>query len=223
MRTKVSVGMRAARVTAAWLLLGAAACPGFGDRVPTGRVTWESDVSRIMQTACGECHGAQPSQGAPFPLVTYAQTKPFAERIQVRAYQLRSMPPSGSMPEEDREKLYLWWQAGAPEDDADVDAGPDAAPLVPDGGPPPDGEPPPVVPTWEGEIEPIISSRCAGCHGDPLVAGAPYALATYEQVVEHKDRVVARAVESDTMPPGQALSDTDQDVLTRWVEGGTPR
>jgi cytochrome c553 len=78
-------------------------------------------------------------------------------------------------------------------------------------------EPPKVV------ADLLTKGGCAGCHGDPLVAGAPYALATYEQVVEHKDRVVARAVESDTMPPGQALSETDQDLLTRWVEGGTPR
>jgi len=249
MRAKGSLYRRAARIGAAVALLSTTACPGFGDRVPTGRVTWKSDVARIIASACGECHGEQPSQGAPFPLVTYAQTKPFAERIQVRAYQLRTMPPSGDMADDDREKLYLWWQAGAPEDDettapvpdaqdvADAqgvqDSGADAQDL-PDSGadaeapgldaaPPVGGAPAPSVPTWDVEIEPIITRRCAVCHGTPLVAGAPYALETYEQVLEHKARVVARAVEGDSMPPGQPLDEIDQALLARWVEGGAPR
>lgn len=237
MRTKVSVSAAVARAGAAAALLSTAACPGFGDRVPTGRVTWKGDVARIMASACGDCHGAQPSQGAPFPLTTYAETKPFAERIQVRAYQLRTMPPDGDMTDDDREKLYLWWQAGAPEDDEAASPPPDARAL-PDVGddaeapredagvdatPPVGGAPVPSIPTWDVEIEPMITRRCAVCHGATLVAGAPYALATYEQVVEHQDRVLARAVESDSMPPGQPLSDEEQALLSRWVEGGAPR
>lgn len=221
---------------------GLSACPGFGDRVLSGRVTWESDVERILQAECTSCHGTTPSNGAPFPLVTYAQAKPFAERIQVRSYQLRNMPPNDTMPESDREKLFIWWQTGAPESDDDLEPlGGTPVPLggipepmggtpepggmpEPTGGmpEPTGGEPVPEGPTWSNGVGELIGQRCAVCHGATLVGGAPYALATYAQVVEHADRVRARAIELDTMPPGAALDADAQDLLQRWFDGGTP-
>ena len=101
---------------AAPLLLTLSACPGLGDRLPTGEgVTYESPVAGIMEAHCTRCHSATPSNGAPFPLVTFEQVSARAERIKVRTYDLRTMPLGGDITDEERESLFIWWSNGAPE------------------------------------------------------------------------------------------------------------
>lgn len=46
-----------------------------GDTVITGEVKYTQNVKSIMDNNCNSCHGAVPTNGAPMPLVTYAQVK----------------------------------------------------------------------------------------------------------------------------------------------------
>lgn len=83
------------------------------------------EVSQLMQTHCGECHGAAPKNGAPMPLVTYAdltaaaRSNPLrkvhelvAERIEDRA---RPMPPDPTkrLPDAAIAQFKAWSSTGA--------------------------------------------------------------------------------------------------------------
>ncbi|MSP73675.1 MAG: hypothetical protein EXR76_16195 [Myxococcales bacterium] len=225
------------------LLLTLSACPGFGDRLPTGEgVTYESHVAGIMEAHCTRCHSAPPSNGAPFPLVTFEQVSARAERIKVRTYDLRTMPLGGDITDEERESLFVWWSNGSPESpgespaqdramvDATVD---DAATEDMTTGPAPDSGADeglvqadvnvPSGPTWEGEVEAVFARACGTCHSNPPVAGAPFPLVTYDEVVSHASRVKARAIDERTMPLGAPLSESDFATMEAWLGSGTPQ
>jgi hypothetical protein len=109
------------------------------------------DVRDALARACGDCHGEQPSFGAPMPLVTYADlqvpspTDPTKKVYEVVATRIdttsQPMPPDGDITDAERTILLDWIAAGAPEDttadcddieDEDVDpVGPDALPCEP--------------------------------------------------------------------------------------------
>lgn len=92
-------------------------------------------------------------------------------------------------------------------------------------GPPPAN----VPPTWNKDIQPIVASRCAGCH----VAGgiAPMAFVSYADGFKWKDAMRA-AVEARRMPPylagpgcteyldDQRLTDTEIAAFGKWVDSG---
>lgn len=91
-----------------------------------GAPTFYRDVLPILQTRCQRCH--RPGQIAPMPLMTYAQTRPWAGAIQVAA-KTKKMPPwfadprfgrfsndpSLTLPEVGT--LTTWADAGAPAGD----------------------------------------------------------------------------------------------------------
>ena len=111
------------------------------------------EVRDALAAACGDCHSAAPSFGAPMPLASYADlqvpapTDPTRKVYDVVAERLvaevKPMPPDGDMSEDQRTVLLDWIAAGAPEapdadcdepeDGEDVDpVGPDALPCDPE-------------------------------------------------------------------------------------------
>jgi len=90
--------------------------------------TFNKEVVRILQQNCQTCH--HPGYIAPFSLMTYSETKPFAEAIKT-AVQSRMMPPwkaaegCGSFNDEriltpaQIETISKWADAGAPEGNAE--------------------------------------------------------------------------------------------------------
>lgn len=67
-----------------------------------GIVTYNANVQPIMTNSCTACHGAVPTNGAPFSLVTYEQVSARAEGV-FNAMSRNSgssgaMPPSGKLP-----------------------------------------------------------------------------------------------------------------------------
>lgn len=84
------------------------------------------DVLPILEKRCQVCH--RPGEVAPMPLLTYAQTRPWAKAIR-EAVLLKKMPPwfaergSGvfsndrSLSRDDIDTLVRWVDAGAPEGD----------------------------------------------------------------------------------------------------------
>lgn len=82
----------------------------------------------VLERNCQRCHGAKPSNGAPFSLVTYDDTQAsnkkgkarFEAIAQVVASELMPPtylelePPVAALQSEDRELLLAWCEQGAP-------------------------------------------------------------------------------------------------------------
>jgi peroxiredoxin len=93
---------------------------------PDAEVTYSNQVARILQDRCVECHRA--GEIAPFALTEYDEVVGWAETIQ-EVVQNNRMPPwhasdkfghfenDRSMPDEEKEAIYAWVRAGAPEGD----------------------------------------------------------------------------------------------------------
>jgi hypothetical protein len=87
-------------------------------------IEFHKDVEPILQKHCQQCH--RPGEAAPMPLLSYAQTRPWAKAIKT-AILSGKMPPwhadshygkfsnDLSMPPADKETLTAWIDAGAPE------------------------------------------------------------------------------------------------------------
>jgi hypothetical protein len=92
---------------------------------PSGGGALPCEVSQLMQTHCGDCHGATPSNGAPMPLVTYADmlaparsdaTKKVHELVATRIEdRARPMPPDPTkrLPDASIAMFKGWSSAGA--------------------------------------------------------------------------------------------------------------
>ncbi len=85
----------------------------------------------------------------------------------------------------------------------------------------------PAKPTWFSDVQPIVRSNCARCHGadpiEPAVAG--YRLDRYVgndpafDAADYVDSIVRHAVEHEApvMPPDYALTERQQEILVRWA------
>ncbi|MGB0009598.1 MAG: thiol-disulfide isomerase [Candidatus Sulfotelmatobacter sp.] len=121
-------------VVIALLVLGAAwqipVATAVQKRTNSARVpapTFYRDVLPILQSKCQSCHRS--GEAAPMPLVTYAETKPWARRI-AAAVDMKMMPPwfadprygkfsnDPSLSAEQIKTVATWADAGAPEGDA---------------------------------------------------------------------------------------------------------
>jgi hypothetical protein len=89
-------------------------------------------VQRVLETRCQSCHTNPPIAGAPFPLVTYADTQairpgsnlPVWQRMQQRV-DAGLMPPAGVTPLDPNEKATLdtWFNSGAKGSDCPLGTG----------------------------------------------------------------------------------------------------
>jgi peroxiredoxin len=97
-------------------------------------ITYSNQVSRILNKRCVSCHRA--GEAAPFAMTNYAEVSGWADAI-AEVVRQRRMPPwlaspkyghfsnDRSMPDEEKEVLYQWATAGAPEGDVkDLPAAP---------------------------------------------------------------------------------------------------
>ncbi len=78
------------------------------------------------------------------------------------------------------------------------------------------------------QVFPIIQNRCESCHSshptDDVQKTAPNGIMfdTPEQVVQHKDRILFRAVQTKTMPQGNKTSITEEEreLIGAWIMQG---
>lgn len=90
------------------------------------KITWSRDVSRIVYRNCASCHR---SGGASFSLMTYRDSRPWAEAFKQQVLE-RRMPPWNAvkgfgefkndhgLTQEDMEVIAEWVNGGAPEGDS---------------------------------------------------------------------------------------------------------
>ncbi len=80
------------------------------------------------------------------------------------------------------------------------------------------------IPTYFGNIKPIIAVKCNNCHGDPPDFDAPdsFNLLTYEAVVAQAENIMIRSIEERTMPPADDvdLTPEEREILTLWLQSG---
>ena len=82
--------------------------------------------------------------------------------------------------------------------------------------------------TYESFGKPFINGYCQPCHASAVDdrKGAPssYGFDTYEQVLEHRERIFARAAaDNDSMPPGpDDPSPEEREQLAEWLACGAP-
>ena len=215
-------------------------CPGFGDKtlaelsgMPPVQMgdepTWENSIKMILEERCGACHLSPQANGAPagFVLTKYdandggdpMEQGAFekVDRILARAVTGNTMPPAGATngPLLDAERVMVqqWADAGAPRGT--------------------------VVPTWDNTVKAILTNRCGNCHTSPQANGAPsgFVLTKYdasdggdpmeEGAFEKRERVDARAVTGNTMPPSGAmngpLTDAEKATISVWLMNGAPK
>src|SRR5580693_9607078 len=103
-------------IAAAWQTLGAAKTAN------SPPPTFYKDVLPILQDHCQSCH--RPGEVAPMPLVTYEETRPWAQGIS-HAVEMKMMPPwfadpkfghfsnDSSLTEQQIATLLAWAVAGA--------------------------------------------------------------------------------------------------------------
>lgn len=78
------------------------------------------------------------------------------------------------------------------------------------------------------QVETILAARCTSCHAkaptNPAFGAAPVGvlLDSPAEVVAHRDRILARAVHTKTMPLGNltGMTDDEREVLGRWIAQG---
>jgi len=207
----------------------------------SGTVTFHKDVEPILQHSCQNCH----VEGgiAPFPLLTYAQARPFGALI-VEQTKTRAMPPWHAQ-NTDECTVPLGWKNDTRLSDAQI-ATIDAwnAAGLPEGDPkdaPPSREVPPGLPGVQLELKPATpfalqpgadEFRCFVL--DPKLEREAFVNGVF--VIPGNDAVVHHVlVFSD--PKGESLTNadaslsydcfggarlTDSQLLTAWTPGGIP-
>lgn len=83
------------------------------DPDPTTKVTYNADISSIINNNCTQCHGSTPTNNAPFSLTTYDEVKGRVDRIIARTNSASSpMPPSGQINMGLRDMIQQWKDDG---------------------------------------------------------------------------------------------------------------
>jgi hypothetical protein len=110
-----------------WLLGLPMAAAVFAADTTAQNITFNKDVLPILQKNCQTCH--RPGEIGPMPLLTYADTRPWAKSVKA-AVLARKMPPwfadpqyghfmnDRSLGEKDIHTIVSWVDSGAPEGDA---------------------------------------------------------------------------------------------------------
>jgi hypothetical protein len=181
---------------------GGGGTTGGGSGGTTGTVTsgLPCDIQAFLQTRCTTCHAATPINGAPMPLVSFANliaqsfansSQTFAQRalarIQLTAGQMPP-PPNARATAAEIQALGNWITAGYPygtcggggTGGAGGTVGGTGGRVGGTGGSPGIGGAPggtnALLPC---DVQAVYQSHCVGCHAQPPVNGAPMPLQSY--------------------------------------------
>lgn len=194
-------------------------------------VTYEQLRTKIFDGQCVFCHSAtRPTKGLDITSVTIA--KSFAQQIDFQVSR-GLMPLSGPLTPEERGLISDWVKAGAPSE-ADILPTCETEPpadndvvVQPVDAPPSDNGPLQVMPdnsqiTFEFVRDRVFAFECFACHSNAGGNRGGLNLETYENAVDELDDIEDE-VSEDSMPPRSRLSQTDKDVILRWIALGAPR
>jgi uncharacterized membrane protein len=99
-------------------------------------------------------------------------------------------------------------------------------PVTPPVTPPTGGGSTVTNPTYTANIKSIIDGNCISCHA-PGGVQSDHPLLTYEQVSARssdiKERIAKPAGDPMVMPKGGKLSQTNIDLINKWIADGMPK
>jgi uncharacterized membrane protein len=78
-----------------------------------------------------------------------------------------------------------------------------------------------VIPGFAMVRDQVFGPSCVGCHGSTRAAKG-VKLDTYATASQFLDRIQARALNEQTMPPAASLSPAQKSLLKRWLDAGAP-
>jgi uncharacterized membrane protein len=145
--------------------------------------------------------------------------------IQSAAITNQIMPPTGGLNAQQITILQDWIKAGAPESESTTVTSsqtpvPTATPVV-IGTPVPGGGALSSV-SYAQVASAIFTPSCVSCHsGSSPSAGI--SLDTYAAVYSNVSLIQSVAITSTLMPPGGALSASNQTLLQTWISQGAPQ
>jgi hypothetical protein len=78
-------------------------------------------------------------------------------------------------------------------------------------------------PSWQNDVQPIIASRCYGCHGDGGIEQPVFDYSTYQGVYKNRSPILddvyaCRMPLPDASPPTTA----ERETLLAWLVCGAP-
>ena len=86
------------------------------------------------------------------------------------------------------------------------------------------GDPDPAGLNYEDDVRSIVQSSCVGCHADPPVNGAPFALVNFTQVNQRAtgmlNRMSLQSGAAGAMPPSGRLPQSTIDIIEQWIADG---
>ncbi|PCJ94962.1 MAG: hypothetical protein COA50_11330 [Flavobacteriaceae bacterium] len=78
--------------------------------------------------------------------------------------------------------------------------------------------------SYDGNIKAAINGNCLGCHSNPPRNGAPFSLATFNDVKSRADGILAaikkQTSENGAMPPSGRLPQATIDLVEQWITEG---
>lgn len=82
---------------------------------------------------------------------------------------------------------------------------------------------PSPAPTYVADIEPIMQSRCVGCHYGEI--GGPWPLTSYGHVTDWRDTIRAAMLDCSMPPPEEevAMPLSERQRILEWIRCGMPR
>jgi len=181
--------------------------------MPAAGLTWDSEVSAILQTKCLTCHGQAAAGG--LNLSTYADALnggqsgavivpgDSANSFMVTIQQAGGHP--GQLSPEELETIQAWIDAGAVEASEPVSG-----------------------PVWDGNISTLFQEKCGACHGATAMGGLN--LSTYADMLNGSQSgsvIVPGESESSLLisiqeaggHPGQLTPEEISQVIA-WIEAG---
>ncbi|MGZ3688045.1 MAG: hypothetical protein ACXVBW_07085 [Bdellovibrionota bacterium] len=184
-------------------------------------VSFASVSERVLGPRCVSCHG----NSGGLSLEGYEEVKSSLPRITQAALTDKTMPPDGSLTDQEREILSEWISAGAPERDEEspvATPSPTPGPNSHHEHPPVDEQPPfPVLsPVGYAQVrDRIFSPRCVSCHSGRQ---SEVNLESFARVKESLARVAIAVLTEKSMPPSAALTREETRLLTEWIKAGAP-
>ena len=206
------------------------------------------DVQALLQTRCVTCHAATPVNGAPMPLVTYANltaaslaspTQTYAERALARIQlTVGQMPPAPAAHATTAEiqALSTWVSAGYPAGTCGVVTGAGGS-AGGQGAGGRSGSGGAAGGTGAGlpcAVQTVYQAHCTSCHASPPVNGAPMPLVTYANLtapssvsaaMTFAQRTVVR-MQNTTAPmppaPGTPVTAAEIQTVNSWIAAGYP-
>lgn len=166
-------------------------------------LSWEIDIRPISEQYCLNCHGVGGAGGFSKADEAASWTGIKRESIIARVAEQKSMPPPNSpagmaMTSAQRDKIKNWLNSGSLSGNTGASSGSSGS----------GGTPPTPGPTWTTVIQPLLSSKCVGCHST---------YTTFSVVYETKTRIIQK-LSDRTMPPSTVtMTDTERSEIISYL------